>query len=99
MFRLTNPFDFWQCTGEDIGGFLHRDVTAGEHEGLNTSGVQCGSFQLPVADASVSSQDNPALLAGMLQPVLIWCAANKFFGESFDIGASVPQRFNNHEVI
>ena len=69
--RLADTFHFSESPGENGSSLLGGDVAACEHKRPHVGGLQCISFQFPVANALIASQNYPTIPACFSQPEFV----------------------------
>ena len=95
----SNHFQASQCIRKDDPGVFTRDVPAGKHKRSYFRGLQGETFELPVADALVARQDDPAIASGFGKPVFIGSASRESVGEPFDVGAGFAQGIDDGKAV
>ena len=91
----SNHFQASQCIRKDDPGVFARNVPACKHERPHLRGLQSETFELPVADALVARQDDPAIAPGFGKPVFVGRASRESVGEPFDVGTGFAQSVND----
>ena len=90
-FLFTDSSNVCEREDQNSSCLLDRDIAAGKYKGTHASHLQGDSLELPIANAFVSSKDNPAFLPRALKPDFVGSALGEMIGKSFDQRASVAQ--------
>jgi Domain of unknown function (DUF6933) len=89
---LGNMMHATEGANEDVGGVLYRDVAARKDKRSNIGRLQCQLFELAIADAFVSGEDDPATLSCALEPGFVGRTSLKVLSKSFYRSAGIAQR-------
>lgn len=98
-FLPSKPFHLAQCTREDSSRVLAGDIPSGEHEGLHFRGLQGEALKLPVADALVAGEHDPAVAPGFGKPGLVRRASGEPVGEPLDFSACFAQGVDDGNAV